>query len=279
MPNTFDAYEAYQRARDFFIQWRRRSVEYIKFKFQERQAKKQNEPSQDRAAQRTANATYWIAAFTLISVAVNIGVFLVLRSQLNEMHDAGVDSKRLIDANVKLASAAQKSANTADENLIATQRAWVGSIDAAIIKSPNMTPIKGTVSYVNSGKEPARILASAMEYLYTRNEWDDGTAVNAIIQHQQECLNISSIVGFRFAWPTSGFTSYLIHFPEGHIPQKGVVGWTDRISQGEDLLAVQGCIVYEAFKTIHHTAFCYFFDGKTSDMAHLNICTVGNYVN
>jgi hypothetical protein len=115
---------------------------------------------------------------------------------------------KLVDANVKLAGAAQKSADTADRNLIASQRAWVGTIDATIIKSGIGTPIKSTAAYINSGREPAKISPAAAEYLYSRDEFNNGKAVEEILKRQQECLDIKSIAGFRFAWPTTGFSNY-----------------------------------------------------------------------
>lgn len=171
----------------------------------------------------------------------------IMRSQLQAMHDAALDSKKLIDANVKLADAAQNSAATADQNLIATQRAWVGTTDASIVGPLPVGIIKGTVSYVNSGKEPAKFSAIAKESLYSRDEWAHGSAVGSIVAYQESCLKVSAISGFRFAWPTTGFQTYFFHFPEGQIPQAGVVGWSDRIRNGEDIVAIQGCITYEAF--------------------------------
>jgi hypothetical protein len=67
--------------------------------------------------------------------------------------------------------------------------------------------------------------------------------------------------------------------PEGRVPQIGVATWTDSINKGDDILTIQGCLVYEAFGEVHHTTFCYFYDGKATDPAHLSICLVGNYVN
>jgi hypothetical protein len=71
---------------------------------------------------------------------------------------------------------------------------------------------------------------------------------------------------------------YFIHFPDKQVPQIGVAAWTNEIKTGDNIFAVRGCIVYEAFSAIHHTAFCYFYDAQMTDIAHLNICTVGNYV-
>jgi hypothetical protein len=79
-----------------------------------------------------------------------------MQGQLCEMHDAGAQTDKLIDANAKLAGAAQESADTAIKNMIATQRAWVGTVDASIVKSEIGIPIKGIAAYINSGREPAK---------------------------------------------------------------------------------------------------------------------------
>jgi len=49
-----------------------RLIDYLKRKFYERKTKKENESPQDRAARRTARATGWIAAFTIV-LAVSSG--------------------------------------------------------------------------------------------------------------------------------------------------------------------------------------------------------------
>jgi hypothetical protein len=63
----------------------------------ERTAKKQKETPADKAARVTARATLWIAIFTLVSVAVSFFTFLILRSQLKEMHEGGVDTHTLAE--------------------------------------------------------------------------------------------------------------------------------------------------------------------------------------
>jgi uncharacterized cupin superfamily protein len=223
--------------------------------------------------------TYFVASYASKQETTFGGQLHVMQEQLNEMKSGAAQTDKLIDANVKLADAAQKSADTADKGLIATQRAWVGTIDANIAQSELTTPIKGNIIYINSGKEPSKFSGSVTEYVYNRNEWTGWKASNEIVTNQQECLTISSIEGFRFAWPSTGFNTYLIHFPDKQIPQNGVAAWTNEIKTWENILAVQGCITYEAFSAIHHTAFCYFYDSRMTDMAHLNICGIGNYVN
>jgi hypothetical protein len=88
--------------------WWVRFVGYIKRKIDERTAKKQKEPPVDRAARVTANATLWIAIFTFVSVAVSVGTFLILKSQLKEMHDGGVDTHNLAQAAMDSADLTRK---------------------------------------------------------------------------------------------------------------------------------------------------------------------------
>jgi hypothetical protein len=65
-----------------------------------------------------------------------------MKSQLDEMRSSSEQTDKIIKANAKLADAATKSSDTADKNLVATQRAWVGSIDSAIVKGGNETIIR-----------------------------------------------------------------------------------------------------------------------------------------
>ena len=77
--------------------WWIRLTRYAKHKMDERAAKKQKETPADRAARVTANATLWMAIFTFVSIAVSFGTFWILKSQLREMHDGGVDTHTLAE--------------------------------------------------------------------------------------------------------------------------------------------------------------------------------------
>jgi hypothetical protein len=227
----------------------------------------------------TAGATVVIALATIVNV-------IYVGGQLSEMKSGVAQNDKLIASNADLATAAKtqgeaakEQAKTASASLTANERAWVGTVDANIVKGPLYVPIVANVLYVNSGREPARFSIGGLEIAYTKDSWNDGSAVNDIVKRQEDCVNGSSIDGFRFAWPTTGFTQYVAHFPEGKIPQVGVVTWSDRINRGLDIVSIQGCIAYETFGAIHHTAFCYDYDANISDPNHLNICTVGSRVN
>jgi hypothetical protein len=91
--------------------WRARFIRYAKSKMDERKAKKQKETPTDRAARVATKATVWIAIFTCVSVAVSIGTFLILKSQLKEMHDSGTDTHALAQ---EAKTQAEKTSDMAD---------------------------------------------------------------------------------------------------------------------------------------------------------------------
>jgi hypothetical protein len=95
-------------------------IQKIERYFRDRHAATKEESPQDRASRRTANATVWIAALTLVVVFVGGLQYLIFRAQLKvmadqliEMKGTGVQTDSLIEANKKLADAAQKQAEAA----------------------------------------------------------------------------------------------------------------------------------------------------------------------
>jgi hypothetical protein len=103
IPASTDTPEAQRRDT-----WRIRLIRFAKRKLDERAAKKVEEPPTDKAAKVTANATVWIAIFTFVSVGVSVGTFLILKGQLKEMHDGGVDTHNLAQAARDSADLARK---------------------------------------------------------------------------------------------------------------------------------------------------------------------------
>lgn len=131
--------------------WWIRLIRYPKRKVDERAAKKQKETPSDRAARITADATKWIAVFTFVSVAVSFFTFVILKSQLKEMHDGGVDTHTS-------AEAAKKAADVAAGQLELSERPWV---DATITPAGPFTFKSGAAQGIlkvemrNSGHSPA----------------------------------------------------------------------------------------------------------------------------
>lgn len=70
-------------------------IGYIKRMVHERTAKKKEESPADKAGRVTATATKWMAIFTFMLMLFTGGTLLILKSQLREMHEGGVDTRNL----------------------------------------------------------------------------------------------------------------------------------------------------------------------------------------
>ncbi|HUZ93550.1 MAG TPA: hypothetical protein VMU57_01405 [Edaphobacter sp.] len=95
-------------------------VSYVKRKFHERSAKKQEESTADRSARLTANATVVLAVFTVILAATSVGTVWILRNQLREMHSGGADTKALAEAAKAQAEEAKEQVGKMAESLTKT---------------------------------------------------------------------------------------------------------------------------------------------------------------
>lgn len=89
-------------------------IRSLKGRLQKSKTDKENESHADRAARRTATATIWMAFFTIILSVVSIGTLLVLKKQLGEMHDGGVDTHNLAKSAGDQATWTQRLATSAN---------------------------------------------------------------------------------------------------------------------------------------------------------------------
>jgi enamine deaminase RidA (YjgF/YER057c/UK114 family) len=142
--------------------WVFRGIRKIERYFQERSASKKKETPQDRAARRTANATWWIAGFTLVSVGVGISQAIIanrtlvaISGQLAEMQSSSEQVERSIKASNRIADES-KAANalTGEAN-----RPWIGAVTVTVV--PPIFDMKDSIVSVtlsNSGKSPAYVV-------------------------------------------------------------------------------------------------------------------------
>jgi hypothetical protein len=105
--------------------WR---ISYIKGKLHERRTKYEAQTPEQKAAQRTANATVWIAAFTIVLAIVGW-------ITLYEVVAGGTDTR---------------------EAFRQEQRAWVGVVDGETIDFAATRPWFVKLTFLNSGRTPAR---------------------------------------------------------------------------------------------------------------------------
>jgi hypothetical protein len=131
--------------------WWIRLIRYTKRKMDERTAKRQEETPADKAARVTANATVWISIFTLVSVGVSVGTYLILKGQLNEMHDGGVDTHTLAQQALAQGTLLRQQVVGTFAAAIPKSNPWPDSItDAELLHYQGIG-----LSFVNIGKVKA----------------------------------------------------------------------------------------------------------------------------
>jgi hypothetical protein len=174
------------------------------------------------------------------------------------------------EASKTAAAAATKQSENSDKTLIASNRAWVGPVDAKIegpIEIGKSTKIVVTVQ--NSGREPAKSfsweivpLTGPVSALMLTQDIENyvNTCFATKIRKRAQVLFPAVGLGAGF-----NFTADI----SGDKVDAGVIA-------GTTLLIARGCIIYETSDQIRHSSFCYFYKAGTNKPDHLGICPSGS---
>jgi hypothetical protein len=243
----------------------------------------------DQIAYQAFWTSRFSAAVSLLAVVLSAVVASVAISSLwlNSITAQQVrrSGRSQVEANQKLAQAAGRqaeasviAAKTAQDSLIASQRAWVGPTDASIESLDAFKPLKMKVSYGNSGRQPAPTVAFMVPKVYSIEDWNNGSAAGDISKFKTECLNTPMTdESSRVSFPTNGFNSFFLHYNGTQASLRDVqqLSVTPEIISGKSVVAFKGCFVYRTVEVVHRTAYCHFYYAKVSDPTHLNFCAVG----
>jgi hypothetical protein len=243
----------------------------------------------DRIAYQALLTSRGAAALSFIAVCINAVVAYVAITSLNLNSQSAKQSqesaksqvelnRQLADAATKQAEASVAAAKTSQDALTASQRAWVGPTDANIVAPVAYAPLRATILFGNSGRQPAPTYATLVPKIYSLDEWNNGNAVADIEKAKAECLALPmSSQGVRITFPTTGFNTFQIKYDGTQQSLRDVQKLSVRpnLVEGKEVVAFKGCFVYQTSGQVHRTSFCYFYQAKVSEPAHLNFCTVG----
>jgi len=200
-----------------------------------------------------------------------------MQGQLNEMKATESQTNEMIEANKKLAEASGKqaqaaidSAKTAQENMVASQRAWVGPRNAKSDIAPEIGKnLNIVVEYQNTGREPALETISDAEAFAAPDSPESMTRINDFIA-QCKIQWIPTQKGVVFpAGPTSSSYELTKPLDTSFIDQD--------IIDGTKFIFIDGCFNYKSAGGIHRTSFCYYFsNAKKTKPTNWNICGIGN---
>jgi hypothetical protein len=205
---------------------------------------------------------------------------VAMQGQLDEMRATESQTNEMIETNRKLAEAAGKqaqaaidSAKTAQENMVASQRAWVGPRNAKSATGPELEKnLDIVVEYQNTGREPAlETIVDSELFVATKEEDDSGAVTNRVNDFTAKC---------RIKWDP---TKKGVVFPSGNTSSAYELTRTldaDEIDQevldGSKTIILDGCFVYKSAGGIRRSSFCYFFTSKKTKPTNWGICAVGN---
>lgn len=269
--------------------WWTRLVGNIKRKMDERKAKKKDEPSVDRAARITARATVWMAIFTLVLAVTSGLTVLILKNQLKEMHEGGIDTHALADAASDQADAAQQfsdtvedinggiaaaanqlevAANNAKASINATkeamrldQRAWVGVL-ASMPKIEAKKSITGTAVVMNSGKTFAVKTTIDSSLTFSPIKVREFKQLPPPEQVPEEERSVGLLI------PNTRFeTRATPHTPDGKPKEATDLDITRFAEQGWYTYIYGTVTYYDIFKRHHRTDFCWYRTGIEGDFS------------
>ena len=178
-------------------------ISYIKRKMHERKSKYKDETPTDRAARRTAVATIWMASFTLILALVGGATVWILKNQLREMHEGGVDTSALAKAAGKQADAAKAQSDQA--------KAQTDKMAESLAKTDALIGATKTIS--SNTKEALNVSQRA----YVTVGRKDGTVTEFAIPGDHS-VNTGILIYFqnsghlpaKFNWGLTGFGTVIV---------------------------------------------------------------------
>lgn len=200
-------------------------ISYIKRKFRERKAEKKDENPADKAARRTANATVWIAAFTIVLAVVGAITLYEVIAGGADTHDLAIAAKKQADASHL------------------DQRAWVGAGDGKFVINVKTLRVEATIK--NVGKTPAIEATSNIAWI---GKLKDQRFTLSDIKYPNPEMSHGTI------FPTQSL-QISNSLPEPVPPFHAV--FVEAMKKSEYLLYVFGQIRYrDIFKVTHWTHFC-----------------------
>jgi hypothetical protein len=145
-------------------------ISYVKRKLHERRAEYEAQTFEEKAAWRTANATVWIALFTVVMAAVGSLTLYEVVEGGNDTHILAEAAKKQADKAESIADSVERAAKAMDTSNINAktaldasiaasrndQRAWMGMKAVGIAPLQAGSPVSVEPLYINTGKTIAR---------------------------------------------------------------------------------------------------------------------------
>jgi hypothetical protein len=173
---------------------------------------------------------------------------------------------------------AKHAADDGRRAVVAANRAWVGPINVSLDKAPRIDrdTLIATIQFNKFGKEPAIKGEVIVEPVTVPINMLIADLHNFQTGYARSCLK-RPLTGIEqvFFPEIIGSSYHEIHKIDYHL-----IDWD--VIYGLKYIIIRGCIIYDSFSVVRHTAFCGFFQtGGDQDkfLVGLHMCDKGNDAN
>jgi hypothetical protein len=242
---------------------------------QEGRAYRKEEQREDRGKQFREWITIVLIGLTFAAVCYQVFEMIKVYEPIREQAEAAKQSAdattRAADAATQQSEIATLQSNNSDRALILAQRAWVGPTIAAIEAAPEIgKPLKISIQYANSGREPAlNFIYAGDVFAATAADEANGVITAKVNAAFKGCAAATTLRSGQVVFPTVANTTNNLGLTTND-------EFVDQaIMDGEKTIIVDGCFVYKSFDVIRHSYFCFFFNNKKTKREGLNYCENG----
>lgn len=234
---------------------------------------------EEQREDRGKNIREWITialiAMTFVAVCYQvhemIKVYEPIKEQADATKQAADASTRAADAATKQSEIATKQSEKSEQALVLAQRAWVGPTIAKIVGTAEIgKPLKITIQYANSGREPAlNFIYAADVFSATASDETNGVITAKVNAAFKGCKDATSLRPGQVVFPAVANSANTLSITTN---DKFV---DEATINGEKTIVIDGCFVYKSFDVIRHSYFCFFYNNKTPPTDGLNYCENG----
>jgi hypothetical protein len=234
-------------------------------------ANREEERREDRGKEFREFTTIILLAATVV------GIF----RQIDEMQRVYRPISDQAAATAEQAQASKRAVVGSQEQIVAEQRAWIGSPNASLVGHTVGQSIKVDFNYVNYGRSPAGIAMNIAGHLFEKGDWYSpyGYGVRALLAIKDFCMGGDDFFANSVAFPVTGAGIYTGHYgiSDSNIPDQQTLTYDQSVDKGDRVFVLTGCALYKAGLATKHTSFCYYYKGdQNEDPNRLYICPVGN---
>ena len=100
----------------------------------------------------------------------------------------------------------------------------------------------------------------------------DDNSIKSAIESDEICKGVTEAAGADVIYPEQP-NGYKLDF---EVKEPNFIN-DPEVFDGRKIFVMEMCFAYRTTGTLHHTSFCYFYQGGTTKVNQWSICTAGNH--